>query len=225
MRAVVVWDLPTRIFKWSLVLAVGLGFLFSSSHPRGTLFVIHVAFGYAVTLLLLFRLVWGFVGGRYARFRSFIYGWRCVRAYAEGLLRLNPPRTLGHNPVGGWMIISMLLTLSVIVVTGLLAEGRTGGAGQFSGLLSTGAVAVVGDIHAWLGFFIIWLAGAHVAGVLIESVLHRENLIRSMVTGRKYVTGSIRGEREVSPWRAVPILIILAVVGAWLVLGTHVPPR
>ena len=225
MRAVVVWDLPTRIFKWSLVLAVGLGFLFSSSHPRGTLFVIHVAFGYTVTLLLLFRLVWGFVGGRYARFRSFIYGWRCVRAYAEGLLRLNPPRTLGHNPVGGWMIISMLLTLSVIVVTGLLAEGRTGGAGQFSGLLSTGAVAVVGDIHAWLGFFIIWLAGAHVAGVLIESVLHRENLIRSMVTGRKYVTGSIRGEREVSPWRAVPILIILAVVGAWLVLGTHVPPR
>jgi cytochrome b len=224
-RSVVVWDLPTRIFKWSLVLAVGLAFLFSSSHPRGALFVIHVACGYAVTLLLLFRLAWGFIGGPYARFRSFIYGWRCVRAYAEGLLRLNPPRTLGHNPVGGWMIVTMLATLSVIVVTGLLAEARTGGAGQFSALLSAGTIAVIGDIHAWLGFLIIWLAGAHVAGVLVESVLHRENLVRSMVTGRKHVTASYCGNHQVSPWRAVPLLVVLAVLGAWLVLGTHAPPR
>lgn len=224
MRTVVVWDLPTRIFKWSLVLMVGLAFLFSSSHPRGTLFAIHVACGYTVTLLLLFRFAWGFIGGPYARFRSFIHGWRGVRAYAEGLLRLNPPRTLGHNPVGGWMIAAMLATLSVLVVTGLLAEGKTGGVGRFSALPSTGAVAVIGDIHAWLGVFIIWLAGVHVAGVLVESVLHRENLVRSMVTGRKHVTASGRDDDQVSPWRAVPILIFLVVFGAWLVLGTHVPP-
>ena len=181
VRSAVVWDLPTRIFKWSLVLAVGLAFLFSSSHPRGALFIIHVACGYAVTLLLLFRFGWGFIGGPYARFRSFIYGWRGVRAYAADLLRLDPPRTVGHNPVGGWMIVTMLAVLSVIVITGLLAEGRTGGTGQFSALLPIDAVAIIGDLHAWLGFLIIWLAGVHVAGVLFESLLHRENLIRAMV--------------------------------------------
>ena len=173
VRTVVVWDLPTRIFKWSLVLAVGLAFLFSSSHPRGALFVIHVACGYAVTLLLLFRLAWGFIRRTVCPLRS-LHIWLAAR---QGPRRRpvapHPPRTLGHNPVGGWMIVTMLATLSVIVVTGLLAEGRTGGAGQFSALLSAGAVAVIGDIHAWLGFLIIWLAGVHVAGVLFESVLHR----------------------------------------------------
>ena len=225
VHSAVVWDLPTRIFKWSLVLAVGLAFLFSSSHPRGTLFIIHVACGYVVTLLLLFRFGWGFIGGPYARFRSFIYGWRGVRAYAADLLRLDPPRTVGHNPVGGWMIVTMLAVLSVIVITGLLAEGRTGGTGQFSALLPADAVAIIGDLHAWLGFLIIWLAGVHVAGVLFESLLHRENLIRAMVTGRKHVSASYRGDHQVSPWRAIPLLVVLAVLGAWLVLGTHAPPR
>jgi hypothetical protein len=74
-RTIMVWDLPTRIFKWSLVLAVTIAFLFSSSHPRGLLFIILVACGHTVTLLLLFRLAWGFIGGRCAGFRSFTYGW------------------------------------------------------------------------------------------------------------------------------------------------------
>jgi cytochrome b len=225
IRTIVVWDLPTRIFKWSLVLAVGLAFLFSSSHPRGSLFLFHVACGYTVTLLLLFRLVWGFIGGRYARFRSFVYGWRGVSRYAQGLLRLDPPRTVGHNPVGGLMIMTMLATLSVIVVTGLLAESKTGGAGRLSGLLSHGSVVILGDIHAWLGFFIIWLAGLHVAGVLFESLLHRENLVRSMVTGRKKTADPNDRDGKASPWRAAPLLVLLAILGAWLTAGTHLPPR
>lgn len=225
VRTIMVWDLPTRIFKWSLVLTVGLAFLFSSSHPHGSLFLIHIACGYSVALLLLFRLAWGFMGGRYARFRSFVYGWRGVRAYAERLLLLNPPPTVGHNPVGGWMIITMLVTLSAIVLTGLLAEGRTGGAGRLSALLSPGIVMVVGNIHAWLGFLIMWLAGAHVAGVLLESLLHRENLIRSMVTGRKDVTGPDVRNGQASIWRAVPLLFVVVAVGVWLILGTHLSPR
>jgi len=221
----VVWDLPTRIFKWSLVLAVGLAFLFSSSHPHGSLFLFHVACGYVVTLLLLFRFVWGFIGGRYARFRSFVHGWRGVSAYARGLLHLNPPRTVGHNPVGGLVIMTMLATLSVLVVTGLLAESKTGGAGRLSGLLSHGSVAILGDIHAWLGLFIIWLAGLHVAGVLFESLLHRENLVRSMLTGRKKTADPNDKDGQVSLWRAAPLLVLLAILGAWLAVGTHLPPR
>ncbi len=220
-----VWDLPTQLFKWSLVVAVFVGFLFSSSHPHGSLFLIHVACGYTVTLLLLFRLAWGFIGGEHARFRSFVRGWSSVSAYGRGLLRLDPPRALGHNPVGGWMIMTMLAMLSTIVVTGLLAEGRTGGAGRLSGLLPVGLIPVVGDIHAWLGLLIIWLVGVHVAGVLFESLLHRENLVRTMITGRKQIADpSCVDARQVPAWRAAPLVVLLATLGVWLALGTHVPP-
>jgi cytochrome b len=224
-RTIVVWDLPTRLFKWSLVFAVILGFVFSSGHPLGVTFLIHVACGYAVTLLLVFRFVWGFIGGKYARFRSFVHGWGSVRAYGERLLRLNPPRTAGHNPVGGWMIMAMLTTLSAIVVTGLLAEGKTGGTGPLSALLPGDAVVVVGDIHAWLGFVIIWLAGLHVAGVLFESLLHRENLVLTMITGRKPIIGAASMDaRQPSLWRAVPLVVILGILGAWLAAATSEPP-
>jgi cytochrome b len=221
--SVVVWDLPTRIFKWSLVFAVGLAFLFSSSHPHGSLFLIHVMCGYVVTLLLLFRFAWGFIGGQYARFRSFVCNWGGVRAYAGGLLSLKPPRTLGHNPVGGWMILTMLAILSAIVVTGLFAEGKTGGAGRLSALLPRDSVVLLGDIHAWLGFVIMWLAAVHVAGVLFESLLHRENLVRSMLTGRKDTVDPNHNSGQVSLWRAVPLLILLVILGAWLAAGTHLP--
>ena len=224
LRTVAVWDLPTRLFKWSLVIAVFVGFLFSSSHPRGSLFVVHVGCGYAVTLLLLFRLVWGFIGGEYARFRSFVRGWSSVWLYARGLVRLDPPGTRGHNPVGGWMIMTMLVTLVAIVVTGLLVEGRTGGAGRLSGLLPSGAVAGVGGIHAWLGFLIMWLAGVHVLGVLLESVLHRENLIRTMISGRKQTEDpNCIDARRAPAWRVVPLVVVLMLLGAWLASGTRVP--
>lgn len=224
-RTIAVWDLPTRLFKWSLVLTVSTAFLFSSSHPRGVTFLVHVTCGYGVTLLLLFRFVWGFVGGQQARFRSFVYGWRSVHTYSRRLLRLDPPRTLGHNPAGGWMIMTLLATLSVIVLTGLLAEGRTGGRGPLSELFSTSAIAVLGDIHAWLGFVIMWLAGLHVAGVLFESLLHRENLILTMITGRKRIVDpNDIDARHASLWRAVPLVIVLAILGTWLAADTHMPP-
>lgn len=123
------------------------------------------------------------------------------------------------------MIMLMLITLSIIVLTGLLAEGKTGGAGALSALLPPAQAKLVGNLHAWLGFAIIWLAAVHVAGVLIESLLQRENLILSMITGRKPATDpTIIEERQVSPWRAVPVVLILAILGAWLAWRTHLPP-
>ena len=224
-RAIFVWDAPTRIFKWLLVLSVGTAFLASSMHPRGLLFVVHIACGYAVALLLLFRIAWGVMGGERARFTDFVRGWRGVRAHALGLLRLDPEETAGHNAIGGWMILLLLATLAVIVLTGLLTEGSTGGAGVLSDVLPRGAISWVAWIHGTLGFAIIWLAGAHVAGVVVESLLHRENLVRAMITGRKRVRApGLTDARAVSLWRAAPILLALALLGAWLVARTHLPP-
>ena len=224
-RTIAVWDLPTRLFKWSLVVFVSLAFLVSSSHPYGSLFLVHVACGYAVTLLLLFRLAWGFIGGEHARFRSFVHGWRSFRAYGQGLLSLKPPRIVGHNPVGGWMIMTLLITLFTIVLSGLLAEARTGGAGLLSALLPAEAVTLVGNIHAWLGFIIMWLAALHVAGVLFESLLHRENLVLTMITGRKRVDDPGCADARRTPiWQPVALVMMLMVIGVWLAAATHVPP-
>ena len=123
------------------------------------------------------------------------------------------------------MIMTMLATLSVIVVTGLLAEGKTGGAGPLSALLPRSSVLVLGDIHAWLGFLIMWLAAVHVAGVLFESLLHRENLVRSMLTGRKETPEPHDRDGQVSPWRAVPLVVLLLILCLWLAAGTHLPLR
>ncbi len=224
-RTIVVWDLPTRVFKWLLVCSVMLAFIISSSHPNGSVFLVHIICGYVVTLLLLFRFAWGLVGGEHARFRSFVRGWGTVRAYGLGLLRFNPPRVVGHNPVGGWMIVTMLTVLSTIVLSGLLAEGKTGGAGPLSALLPVGTVAVLGDIHAWLGFLIIWLVGLHVAGVLFESLLHRENLILTMITGRKQTIDPRYMYAQRSPlWLTASLVIMLVVLGTWMASVTRMPP-
>jgi hypothetical protein len=123
------------------------------------------------------------------------------------------------------MIITMLVTLVAIVVTGLLAESRTGGAGRFSPLFSADLVKLVGDVHAWLGLLIMWLVGLHVAGVLFESLVHGENLVASMITGRKRAASpNDRSGWRVSLWRTAPILVLLAELGAWQALGTHLPP-
>jgi cytochrome b len=223
-RTITVWDLPTRIFKWLLVLFVSAAFLFSSMRPHGLLFVVHIACGYAVILLLLFRLAWGFIGGEQARFRAFVRGWRTVAAQGEALLRLHTEETAGHNPIGGWMILLMLATLSVTALTGLLTEGSTGGAGVLSGLLPVDWVGPIGWIHGTLGFAILWIAGFHVGGVLLESLLHNENLVRTMITGRKQVVSPrLADAGTVSLWRAVPIVLALALVGAWMISGTRLP--
>jgi len=223
-RRIEVWDLPTRLFKWLLVLFVGAAFLFSSMRPHGWLFIVHVSCGYGVVLLLLFRLAWGFMGGERARFTTFVRGWRVVRRHGEALLRLNPEEVAGHNPLGGWMILLMLACLALIVVTGLLTEGSTGGGGVLSGLLPARMVGPIGWIHGTLGFAIIWLAAFHVGGVLVESLLHRANLIAAMITGRKWVRSpALADARAVSLWRAVPVVLLLGLVGAWMIAGTRLP--
>ncbi len=223
-RSIAVWDVPTRVSKWLLVLFVLAAFLFSSMRPTGLLFAVHVACGYAVVVLLLFRVGWGFVGGEQARFRAFLRGWRAVRRHGEALLGLNPEEVAGHNPLGGWMIVLMLGALGVTAVTGLLTEGSTGGGGAMSTLLSARMVGAVGWIHGTLGFAVMWLAGIHVGGVVVESLLHRENLVRAMITGQKRVRApGLADARAVSPWRAVPLVLVLALIGAWMVAGTRLP--
>ncbi|MFI4988293.1 MAG: cytochrome b/b6 domain-containing protein [Alphaproteobacteria bacterium] len=225
MQSFRVWDLPTRVFHWALVAAILLAYLTSSGHPQGFLFALHLAGGYSVVLLLVFRFAWGFAGGEHARFAGFVRGWRAVRNHAQSLWHLSPERSIGHNAIGGWMIVLLLLTLLLIVLTGLLSQGVTGGAGPLSSILPASLVKSVGAAHKWLGSAILYLAGVHVAGVLFESLLGRENLARAMVTGRKPARlAEMRDARAVPVRRALALALLAALLGAAMVSVTRMPP-
>ncbi len=225
MRGISVWDLPTRIFHWLLVAFVTSAYLTGSARPHGLQFTVHIGSGYAVFLLLVFRVFWGFAGGEHARFAAFVRGWPAVKDHARSLLRLAPARVRGHNAIGGWMIFLVLATLLILVVTGMLAQGIPGGAGPLSGVLPKALVKSVGAVHELLGSLIIYLAAFHVAGVLVESTLLRENLPRAMITGRKPPESAAdRDARPAPEWRAALVLLLVAVLAVGMIGATQLPP-
>jgi cytochrome b len=167
-REVVVWDPLVRLFHWGLVAAVTVAFLADDSAR------LHEGAGYVVLGLLAFRALWGFVGPEHARFADFVPGPRALGAYLRDLARLRPRRYLGHNPAGGLMIVALLLALLVTAGSGwLMTTDRFWGVGW------------VEELHEGAADVTLALIVVHVAGVVVASLLHRENLVRAMITGRK----------------------------------------
>jgi cytochrome b len=174
-----VWDLPLRIFHWLLV----AGF-FIAYFTEDELLTVHVWAGYLVGGLLVFRLVWGFIGGQYARFSNFLCSPAVSIAYLKDLIGAKATRYIGHNPAGAAMIVLLLLSLLMTVVTGLAVYGADQGAGP---------LAFIGDshehfwekVHELFANFTLVLVVVHVIGVAVESYIHRENLARAMFHGNK----------------------------------------
>lgn len=190
-----VWDPAARIFHWLLVVLFTLAYL---SEDAETL---HVYAGYGVLGLIGFRLVWGFVGSQYARFGDFIYGPAAVVRHARSLLSGKPIHYLGHNPIGGWMIVLLLLSLFGTCWSGLKLYAVEEGKGP---LAQAPAIVVSawadedehedangGDDEFWEEAHEVFtnltlvLVFIHIAGVVVTSRLHGENLARAMVTGYK----------------------------------------
>jgi len=185
-----VWDIVVRTFHWSLVVFFGLCYLTGDE-----LDVLHAWLGYGILFLLGVRVIWGFVGTKYARFSNFIYGWKRTREYLKELVVWRPQAFLGHNPVGGWMVVLLLLFVLLTCWTGLEAYGGKG-YGPFAEQLSGASDAVVSrdehdtdgiwsELHEGLADITLFLVFVHIAGVIISSLLHRENLVRAMWTGYK----------------------------------------
>jgi cytochrome b len=175
VTAQLIWDLPTRVFHWLLAACV-LGAWLTAESERSRM--LHLALGYSAGVLVAWRLVWGFVGSRYARFSSFVRSPAAALAYLRGYLpsarRAGQKQIhyLGHNPAGGWAVLALLAVVALAVATGYVSyQGDS--ADLWSGL------------HALVGNGIIVLVGLHVAAVVVTGVLHRENLVRAMVNGYK----------------------------------------
>ena len=165
-----VWSRFVRLFHWSLVTTVALAWI-TSEVGRG----LHEPIGWVMVALLLLRIVWGLAGrDRAARFVSFVRGPAAVLAYAQDVLRHRAPRFLGHNPLGGWMVLALMLTLAAIALTGWL--------------LTTDAFfgsEIMEEVHEAFAQGLLILVALHVAGVIYTGRQQRENLVRAMLTGRK----------------------------------------
>lgn len=183
-----VWDPFVRSFHWLLALAVGMAFL-SGDELLG----LHVRAGSLILGLVLLRIVWGLIGPRHARFSDFLYFPSTIIAYLRDLVRFRAARYLGHGPAGGSMVIALLLALMLTTLSGLALYGGQEYAGPFWRLMAglddrwTGVVKAAHEFFAGLTAALI---GLHVAGVLFSSFAHRENLIRSMITGEKRHSGA-----------------------------------
>jgi len=181
---VVVWDPLVRVFHWSLVASFTVAYL----SGEGEMLDLHAWSGYIIGGLILFRLLWGMVGPRHARFADFVFTPATVLAYGRDLLRGQAQRYLGHNPLGGAMVIALLLMLTLATVTGIALYGATEAAGPLAGIMrgtSHGFGEALEEVHEFFSNLTLLLVALHIGGVLISSLLHRENLVRAMVTGRK----------------------------------------
>ena len=181
---ILVWDLPIRLFHWLLFICVVLSFV--SGNIGGNTMDYHMLSGYAILVLLVFRLTWGFVGSRTARFSSFIKGPAAVSSYARMLLKKKTETPyLGHNPLGGWSIVVMLLVLLLQVATGLFANDDILIEGPLYGWVTKETSDLLTRIHLINRYLIVALLAIHVLAVFFYYFFKRENLIRPMITGRK----------------------------------------
>jgi cytochrome b len=185
-----VWDLFVRSFHWLLAGTVLIDW--STDEPRS----LHVWLGYLAAALVAFRVVWGFVGSKYARFTSFITGPRQVFQYLAGLVRFSSRRYLGHSPAGGAMIIALLVVVAATAMTGMVNLAQDEGAGPLSGVIAKverpapvpgqrRPPLVSKQVHETAANITLALVILHVCGVAFASFAHKENLVLAMITGRK----------------------------------------
>jgi cytochrome b len=193
-----------RTFHWLLALCFAGSYISAESESWRLL---HVTLGYTMGGLIAFRLVWGVLGTRYARFGSFVRAPSAVRGYVKGLVARRPAHYIGHNPAGAVAIVLMLLVGAAIVASGYAVYNELGG-------------DWLEEVHEVVGNTMLLLVGVHIVGVAVASYLHRENLPRSMVTGVKQ--GKV-SEGIARAWWSVALGLLLAVAAFWYLQWRSAP--
>ena len=177
-----VWDPLVRIFHWTLVLSFAIAWV--SADEFDTL---HFWAGYTIAALVAFRIVWGVIGTRHARFSDFVYRLSTIKSYLIDLAALRPKHYVGHNPAGGLMVIVLLLSLGLLTFTGMVSVAPDG----IGPLAGTWVESISGhwmeDVHEAVANLVLAFVLFHIAGVLISSLVHGENLVRAMISGKKEI--------------------------------------
>jgi cytochrome b len=207
-----VWDIPVRAFHWTLVVLVAISLV--TAQIGGNAMQIHEWSGFTILTLVLFRLLWGVLGSTHARFNAFVRGPRAVWNYSTSLLRGRPPFHVGHNPLGGWMIVALLGSLLLQAGTGLFANDDIMTEGPLAKHVSKEISDLVSKIHEGNSKLLLALILVHVAAALYYLLARRDNLIASMVTGTKPIPEGedIPAPRGGPVWLAVLLLALCACV-------------
>jgi len=205
-----VWDFSVRAFHWLLVVLVTTSLI--SGNLGGNAIEWHERSGIAIVTLLLFRWIWGVVGSTTARFSHFLHGPSDVIGFLKTLFGNRPDHRAGHNPIGGWMVLILLLTLTVQVTTGLFGNDDIFFDGPLAHLITKHSSDLAITIHRYGAVVLISLIGIHITAVLFHVIVRRESLIRAMFTGKRaWPDGLTRPELHfTTPWLA-PALLLLAI--------------
>jgi cytochrome b len=206
-----VWDAPIRLFHWAIVLLVLLSYV---SVEAGWM-RIHLASGYCVLALLLFRLAWGFVGSDTARFSHFLGNPLRGLAHLARFRQRDPDTQVGHNEAGGWMVLLMLVVLAVQEISGLFNTTRHGVAGPLAKYAGARAASIAGFVHSANFTLLAAAVGLHILAILAYALVKRHDLVRPMITGVKRLPATTRQPRMASPILAA-VLAGLAGVAVWL---------
>jgi len=212
-----VWDWPLRICHWALVLCVIGSYV---THELGLeWFAWHVRIGYATLVLVAFRIAWGVVGPRHARFSNFLRGPRATLEYVRGLARRDGHTTPGHNPLGALAVVAMLLLLAIQAVTGLFANDEILNTGPLYGHVDDATSDALTGIHHANFEWLLVLIGLHLAAMVFYAAWKRIDLVRPMVTGDKPARlvppeEEIDGQRG---WVAVALVAVFSAVLWWVV--------
>lgn len=205
------WDIPTRVFHWLLAILFVVSFYTGENGP----IEIHEISGITILTLVLYRILWGIFGSTSARFAGFVRGPRAVLRYVGALLRRDPPHVAGHNPLGGWVVMVMLLALAVQASLGLFANDDILYDGPLAYMVTKDTSDMLTGFHHELFEIILVVVIIHVVAVVGYLLVFRENLIRPMLTGRKAVDKdeATRQIRFVHPALA---LVALAIAGGFV---------
>lgn len=204
-----IWDLPTRLFHWLLALAV-IGLVVTGQLGQMNW---HFRLGYCVLTLLIFRLLWGLVGGRWSRFAAFIYSPASLWRYLRG--RGDPAHAVGHTPTGALSVFALLLLLLAQVGTGLISDDEIASAGPLTHLVSGRIVSLATWYHAKVGqWVLIALVSLHVLAVLYYLWAKRQNLIRPMFNGDKVLSHAADAARDDTRARVLALVLLLLSAGA-----------
>ena len=189
-----VWDVPTRVFHWAIVVLLVVQVV--TGYFGGEWMRWHFVSGYAMLTLVVYRVIWGFVGSTHARFASFIATPAATIRFARRLFSRQAVPQVGHNPLGGWNVVILIGVLALQTVSGLFSNDGAGNEGPLAAFVSLDVSTRLSEFHDWNLKVLLLLSGLHVAAVLFHWIVKKENLTPSMFTGRKLVPAAALRERR-----------------------------
>ena len=203
-----VWDLPTRAFHWLLVVLVI--FSVATAYIGGNAMVWHMRSGFAILTLLAFRLVWGFVGGHWSRFRAFVYAPSTSLRYLRGLSRPSEHHHVGHNPLGAGSVFALLGILALQVATGFFADDEIATTGPLNKFVGSATASLATGWHKNFGQWIIFgLVALHVGAIAFYWFRRRQNLVGPMWHGDKVLTADVPQAVDNGRTRTIALAVVL----------------